>query len=89
MTQRERERETQAEREAGSVQEAQHGTRSGVSRITTWAEGGTKLLGHRGCPASSLEYERGNLALTVKTASANFESTILLRGISALICQHR
>ena len=46
----EREKETQAEGEAGSVQGAQHGTRSRVSRITPQAEGGTKLLGHWGCP---------------------------------------
>ena len=29
---------------------ARRGTRSQVSRITPRAEGGTKLLGHRGCP---------------------------------------
>ena len=54
-TERERERErmleTQAEfREAGSMQGAQPGTRSRVSKIRPWAEGGTKPLSHRGCP---------------------------------------
>ena len=43
---RESEAETQAEREAGSTQGAQYGTRSWVSRITPWAEGGTKPLSH-------------------------------------------
>ena len=36
--------------EAGSMQGARHGTRSRVSRITPWAEGGAKLLSHPGCP---------------------------------------
>ena len=51
-TQREREREaeTQEEGEAGSMQGAQCGTQSQVPRITPWAAGGTKPLGHRGCP---------------------------------------
>ena len=44
---RERERarmaETQAEGEAGSMQEAWHGTRSQDSKIKAWAEGGAKL----------------------------------------------
>ena len=44
VTQREREREaeTQAEGEAGSMRGARCGTRSWVSRIRPWAEGGTK-----------------------------------------------
>ena len=37
---RAREAETQAEGEAGSMQGALRGTRSLVSRITPWAEGG-------------------------------------------------
>ena len=52
MTEREREAETQAEGEAGSMQEARRGTQSWVSRITPWAEGGAKLLSHPGCPDS-------------------------------------
>ena len=47
---RDREAETQAEGETGSMQEAQHGTRSQVSRIMPWAEGGAKPLSHPGCP---------------------------------------
>ena len=47
---REREAETQAEGEAGSMQGAQCGTPSWVSRITPWAEGGAKPLSHPGCP---------------------------------------
>ena len=46
----EREAETQAEGEAGSMLGARHRTRSWVSRVTSWAEGGTKLLSHPGCP---------------------------------------
>ena len=43
---REREAETQAEGEAGSMQGAQCGTRSWVSRIRPWAEGSAKSLSH-------------------------------------------
>ena len=46
----ERERQTEAEGEAGSMQGAQHGTQSWVSRITPWAEGGPKPLSYPGCP---------------------------------------
>ena len=49
-TQREKETKTQAEGEAGSMQGAWRGTRSRVSRITPWAEGGAKPLRHPGCP---------------------------------------
>ena len=47
---RQREAETQAEGEAGSMQGARCGTQSWVSRITPWAESGVKLLSHPGCP---------------------------------------
>ena len=50
MRDAQREAETQAEGEVGSMQEAQGGTRSGVSRIMPWAAGGAKPLHHRGCP---------------------------------------
>ena len=49
-----REAETQAEGEAGSMQEAQRETRSQVSRIMPWAEGGAKPLSHPGCPLSHI-----------------------------------
>ena len=49
---REREAETQAEGEAGSMQGAQRGTRSWVSRIRPWAEGSAKPLSHPGCSKS-------------------------------------
>ena len=49
---KEREAETQAEGEAGSMQGARRGTRSWVSRIRPWAEGGTKLLSQPGCPSN-------------------------------------
>ena len=47
---REREAETQAEGEARSMQGARRGTRSWVSRIMPWAEGGIKPLSHPGIP---------------------------------------
>ena len=50
MRDREREAETQAEGEAGSMQGARWGTRSQDPRITTWAEGGAKPLSHPGIP---------------------------------------
>ena len=50
MIDTERETETQAEGEAGSMQGARCGTRSQVSRITPWAKGGTKPLSYLGCP---------------------------------------
>ena len=46
---REREAETQAEREAGSKQGAQRGTRSQVPRITPGTESDAKPLSHLGC----------------------------------------
>ena len=49
-TKREREAETQAEGEAGSMQGARCRTPSRDSRITPWAEGGAKPLSHLGCP---------------------------------------
>ena len=51
---REREAETQGEGEAGSMQEAWHGTRSRVSRIMPWTEGAAKLLSHQGCPIQKI-----------------------------------
>ena len=50
MRDTERKAETQTEREAGSVQGARRGTQSQISRITAWAEGGTKPLSHPSCP---------------------------------------
>ena len=54
MRDTQREVETQAEGEAGSMQGAQCGTRSRVSRVTPWAEGGTKPLSHLGYPRAQL-----------------------------------
>ena len=51
-TQRGSEAETQAEGEADSMQGAQCGTPSRVSRITPWVEGGAKPLSHAGIPIS-------------------------------------
>ena len=54
---RDREAETQAEGEAGSMQGAWRGTRSRVSRIMSGAEGGTKPLSHWGCPVLQILFE--------------------------------
>ena len=51
MTHRERDR--QKEKQA-LCRERDVGTRSRVFRITPWAEGSTKLLGHQGCPGLDL-----------------------------------
>ena len=53
-TETEREAETDTEEEAGSMQGAQHGTRSQVSRITPQTEGSAKLLSQPGCPTAGL-----------------------------------
>ena len=58
MRDTEREAETQAEGEAGSMQGARCGTWSWVCRITPWAKGGTKLLSHRGCPIPFITYSQ-------------------------------
>ena len=50
---REKEAQTQAEGEAGSMQGARCGTRSRVPRITPQVAGGAKPLRHRGCPRST------------------------------------
>ena len=53
-TERVPETQAQAEGEAGSMQGARRGTRSPVSRITPWAKGGAKPLGHLGCPPEEI-----------------------------------
>ena len=56
MRNTERERERERDRDIGRGRSrlqapgAQGGTGSWVSRIRPWAEGGTKLLNHPGCP---------------------------------------
>ena len=68
---REREAETQAEGEgeAGSMQGAQRGTPSQVSRITPWAEGCAKPLSHSGCPLSSFLKNSDFMILAVCVSS--------------------
>ena len=53
-TQKEKEAETQAEGEAGSMQGARRGTQSWVSRITPWAEGGAKTTEPPGLPKDNV-----------------------------------
>ena len=67
---REREAETQAEGEAGSLQRARRGTRSRVSRITPWAAGGAKPLGHWGCP-ETLMINKTQILNTTATTEKN------------------
>ena len=62
MRDTEREAETQAEGEAGSMQGAQLGTRSWVSRITPRAAGSAKPPRHAGCPATT-SFKAQSLAL--------------------------
>ena len=50
MRDTQRDAETQAEGEAGFMQGAPRRTRSRDPRITPWAEGGAKRLGHPGIP---------------------------------------
>ena len=79
MRETQREAETQAEGEAGSMQGARHGTRSQVSRITPWAEGGTKLLSHPGYPKHFLIWKilaiyrsRQNHVMTIHITNSSF-----------------
>ena len=50
MRDTEREAETQAEGEAGSLQGAPRGTQSRDPGVMPWAKGGVKPLSHPGCP---------------------------------------
>ena len=50
MRDTQREAETQAEGEAGSMQGSRRGTGSWGSRITPWAAGGAKPLSHQAAP---------------------------------------
>ena len=52
MRDTQREPETQAEGEAGSLQGAQCGTRSQDPRMTPWAKADIPLLSHPGAPRS-------------------------------------
>ena len=54
MKDTDREAETQAEREEGSMQGAERGTRSRVSRIIPWAEGGAKPPSPPGLPSPGI-----------------------------------
>ena len=54
-----RDAEAQAEGEAGSMQGAQCGTRSWVSRITAWAKGSAQPLSHPGIPVNILNILSG------------------------------
>ena len=57
VTEREREAETQAEGEAGPMQEARRGTRSWVSRMVPWAKGRRQTAAPPRDPQSSLSNE--------------------------------
>ena len=62
MRDTQREAETRAEGEAGSMQGARHGAGSRVSRIRPWAAGGAKPLSHWGCPRVGGQFSIGNLS---------------------------
>ena len=55
MRDTQREAQTQAEGEAGSMQGARRGTQSWDPRITPWAKGSAKPLSHPGIPVVVLE----------------------------------
>ena len=56
----ERQAETHAEGEAGSMQETRCGTPSRVFRITLRAEGAAKPLGYWGCPIPRFKKEQND-----------------------------
>ena len=56
MRDTEREAETQAEGEAGSIQGARCKTRSQDLGITPWAQGDTKPLSHPGIPVITVSF---------------------------------
>ena len=65
-TEREREAETQAGGEAGSMQGACRETRFWVSRIRPWAEDGAKPLSHPGCPNHDFKSFKGSYLCRVR-----------------------
>ena len=67
-----REAETQAEGEAGATQGVQLRTRSQVSRIRPWAEGGAKPLSHLGCPIRLFRNKNSRAVRTIQTAGLLF-----------------
>ena len=73
---RERERVTKAEGEAGSVQGAGRGAGSQVSRIIPWAEGGTKPLGHQGCPMWFVLMNGLQVEVTCATSGQNLQAVV-------------
>ena len=89
-TQREREAETQAEGEAGSMQGARHGTQSWVPRIMPWVEGGVKPLSHWGCPLDgildAILKTVQFLKLSVSVFDKIFVSNGLIKFINNLFC---
>ena len=66
VTEREREAETQAEGEAGSMQGARRGTRSRVSRIASWAKGRRQTAEPPRDPCRFLFYQRRSLVKIFK-----------------------
>ena len=66
MRDREREPQTQAEEEAGSMQGVRCGTPSWDPRITPQAAGGANPLRHRGCPTNKILKEVGSIKLCLR-----------------------
>ena len=73
-----RERQRQAEGEAGAMQGARRGTRSWVSRIRPWAEGGAKLLSHANGTICFMKVERLRPRGRVCTLLGYFGSSLSL-----------
>ena len=80
-TQKEREAETQAEGDTGSMQGARCGTRSRVSRIRPWAEGGAKPLSPPRLPNISYldrKFQRKKMFKCPKLVKMKYGMLILL-----------
>ena len=77
---RQREAETQAEGEAGPLQGVRCGTPSQVSRITPWAEGGTKQLSHPGCPRLLFEKKQGRRSFLLSSQQTSSKAGMELQG---------
>ena len=81
-------REREAEREAGSMQEARCGTRCRVFRITPWAAGGTKPLRHGGCPKLEI-FNKSSIILKIKTNNTSIILKISAKSVLSLVTYSR
>ena len=83
-----REAETQAEGEAGSMQGAQRGTWSRVSRIRPWAEGGAKPLSHPGCPSIFLLENGHHIVIFLRRLHIGLELAVILTILKGIYTEY-